>query len=315
MKRILVTGASGFLGYPLVNSLARAGYETRAAVRRPPERPFPTGVEVVQHPDLADPIDWPPLLAGIDAVIHLAGIAHAEKSTPDFRYDCVNRSATAELASAAKRSGIRRFVYISSVRAQSGPTAAHVLKETDDPTPTDAYGRSKLAAEDAVRATGLPFVILRPTLVFGPGVKGNMRALLRLANLPLPLPFGALANRRSLLSIDNFIGAVSFVLTSPAVTDEIFVLADPRPSSIAEIVSALRRGLGRDADLVSMSPALLRALLVFARLSSVWDRIGGTLVVDPSKLMDAGWVPKTDTAAALSLTAASFIFSSGDPAR
>ena len=306
MRRILVTGASGFLGHPLVNSLAHAGYVTRAAVRRAPEHPFPPGVEVVLHPDLADPIDWAPIVAGVDAVIHLAGIAHAEKSIPDFRYDRINRAATAELAGAAKRSGVRRFVYISSIRAQSGPTAARALKETDDPTPTDAYGRSKLAAEAAVRATGAPFVILRPALVFGPGVKGNMRALLRLANLPFPLPFGALANRRSLLSLDNFIGAVSFVLTSPAATDEIFVVADPRPSTIAEIVSALRRGLGRDAGMLSIPPALLRVALTSAGLSSTWQRLGGPLVADPSKLIAAGWSPATDTTVALSAMAASF---------
>ena len=128
--------------------------------------------------------------AGIDAVVHLAGIAHAGPGVAEERYDRVNHRATAALAVAAHDAGVSRFVFVSSIRAQTGPAAERVVSERDTPRPTDAYGRSKLAAERAVAASGVPFTILRPVLVYGPGVKGNLRALMRLAALPIPLPFG-----------------------------------------------------------------------------------------------------------------------------
>jgi UDP-glucose 4-epimerase len=306
MKRVLVTGASGFLGYPLVAALARNGYDVRAAVRRMPTRVFPSDVQIVTHPDFVDLVDWPSLVTDVDAVVHLAGIAHMHKGVPDSDYDRINHIATAEIAAAAKRAGVRRFVYISSIRAQCGAMTTVALNESCAPRPTDAYGRSKLAGEAAVCAADLPFTILRPALVFGPGAKGNIRTLLRLASLPLPLPFGALSNRRSLLSLENFITAVSFALNSRRVIDELYVVADAAPLSIAEIVAALRRGLGRDAGVFSLSPRLLRAALVSAGLSSTWERIGEALVVDASKLVGAGWTPNNDTSAALSRMAASF---------
>ena len=129
-------------------------------------------------------------------------------------YDRVNRLATAELASAAKAIGIRHLVFISSIRAQSGPSSTEILRETDAPRPTDAYGRSKLAAEDAVRAAGVPFTILRPVLIYGPGVRGNLARLIELARKPWPLPFGLCRNRRSLLARQNLIGAIHFALAS-----------------------------------------------------------------------------------------------------
>src|SRR6202034_3587872 len=148
--------------------------------------------------------DWSPYLEGITQVVHLAGIAHTGGVDVE-RYERVNRDATAELSAAAARSGVRHFVFVSSIRAQSGPSADHALTENDEPGPTDAYGRSKLAAEAAVRSAGVPFTILRPALFYGPGVKGNFATLLRAALSPWPLPVKDFVNRRSLLSVDNFI--------------------------------------------------------------------------------------------------------------
>ena len=187
--KVLVTGASGLIGRPLTAALAdcRPSGARRGATAR---RHFRTAVEVAQIGDLAGEIDWPPLLAGMDAVVHLAGIAHIGTDVSDETYDRVNHLATAALARAAATAAVKRFVFVSSIRAQSGTHADHPLTESDPPQPTEAYGRSKLAAEEAVRASGVPYTILRPVLVYGRGAKGNLAHLLRLARLPLPLPFG-----------------------------------------------------------------------------------------------------------------------------
>jgi len=283
----------------VVAALAADGDEVHAAVRHAPALPFPPGVAVALHGDLAEPLDWAPLLTGIDSVIHLAGIAHAGPSIAEERYDRVNHRATAVLADAARAAGVARFVFVSSIRAQTGPAADHVVTETDEPRPTDSYGRSKLAAERAVARSGVPFTILRPVLVHGPGVKGNLRALMRLAALPVPLPFGALTGRRSLLSLANLAGAIRFVLRHEACASETYVLADPAPVTIAEIVAALRHGMGRKPGLVAVPPALLRLALMALGRGGSWEQINGALLVDARKLTAAGWRAEADTKGAL----------------
>ena len=196
--RVLVTGASGFIGRALVADLAAAGHPVRAAMRQPADI-FARTVEVVAVSDLTRPVEWRALLKGVETVVHLAGIAHAGPEIAEQAYDRVNRLATAELAETAQRMGVQRLIFASSIRAQCGPVASSVLDETGAPQPTDAYGRSKLAAEQAIRASNVPFTILRPVLIYGPGVKGNLARLARWARSPWPLPFGSFSNRRSIL--------------------------------------------------------------------------------------------------------------------
>jgi nucleoside-diphosphate-sugar epimerase len=305
--KVLVTGASGFVGRAVVAALAAQGDEVHAAIRVPPdaggdhatEAAFPRGVTIVRHGDLGAAVDWTGLLSGTDAVVHLAGIAHAGPGIPEERYDRVNHRATATLAAAARDAGVSRFVFVSSIRAQTGPAADHVVSEQDTPRPTDAYGRSKLAAERAVAASGVPFTILRPVLVYGPGVKGNLRALMRLAALPVPLPFGALEGRRSLVSLANLASAIGFVLRQPASAGETYVVADPTPLTIGEIVTALRCGRGKPPGLIAVPQALLRLSLIAVGRGINWEQISGGLVADPAKLIAAGWRPERDTMKAL----------------
>jgi len=296
--RILVTGASGFIGRALVEELSLAGHRVRAAMRQPADV-FPREVEVVAVSDLTRPVEWRLLLNNIDMVVHLAGIAHAGAEIAEQTYDRINRLATAELAAAARSAAVRRLIFISSIRAQSGPTSDHPLTEADPPRPTDAYGRSKLAAEDAVRASGLPFTILRPVLVYGPGVKGNLARLMQLAQSPWPLPFASFRNRRSLLSRQNLIAAIHLALQSPTTIGETYVVADPTPLNVAEIIAALRAGQERAPGLVPIPPALIASALKTLHRTDVWDRVGGDMVADPKKLLRAGWLPPIETRAGL----------------
>jgi UDP-glucose 4-epimerase len=299
MSRILVTGASGFIGRAVVAALAKDGHAVRAAVRHPAPA-FPTNVEIVQIGDLAEPIDWSPLLAGIDVTIHLAGIAHIGPRVGAALYDRVNHLATAQLATAAARAGISRLIFMSSIRAQSGPAADHALTERDPPAPTDAYGRSKLAAEQAIRNAGLSFTVLRPVLIYGPGVKGNLAMLASAAATRLPLPVKDFVNRRSLLGIDNLISALECVLSSPQTVGETYVVADPGMAlKLGDIIATIRQAKGRRPFLVSMSTDYLKWPLRALRRNDVWDRIGGNLRVDPGKLIAAGWQPLHDTRAGL----------------
>lgn len=292
--RILVTGASGFVGRALVADLAAANRSVRAAMRQPADI-FARSVEVVAVSDLTRPVEWRALLKGIDAVVHLAGIAHAGPEIAEATYDRVNRLATVELAAAAKAVGIRRLIFTSSIRAQSGPLAGHALDESEPPCPTDAYGRSKLAAEEALRASGVPFTILRPVLVYGAGVKGNLARLMRLSQSPWPLPFGLLTNRRSLLARQNLIGAIHFALRTTATASETYVVADPEPMTIAEIVAALRVGQGRRPALLPIPATAIAAALKAAGRTDTWARLGGEMRVNPAKLLQAGWRPSVET--------------------
>jgi nucleoside-diphosphate-sugar epimerase len=302
VSRILVTGASGFVGRAVVPALVAAGHDVRAAVRGVPA-PFASPVEVVPHGDLGEPVDWLPALTGMECVVHLAGIAHTGPGIPAARYDRVNRHATAELAQAARAAGIERLVLVSTIRAQTGPASDGVLTEADAPRPTDDYGRSKLAAEVALAQSGVPFTVLRPVLVYGPAARGNLRALVRLCALPLPLPFGALAKRRSLVSVQNLAAAILHVHRHDACRGETYLVADPQPLSLPEIVTALRAGMGKAPGLITVPPALIRLGLTALRRTHNWDQLNGQLVVDPSKLIASGWRPDPDTKAALAATA------------
>jgi nucleoside-diphosphate-sugar epimerase len=301
VSRVLVTGASGFVGRAVVPSLAAAGCEVRAASRHRPD--FAAPVEAAVHGALGPDVDWQPLLAGVDFVVHLAGIAHTGPGVPADDYDRINHQATASLAQAARIAGVKRFVFVSTIRAQTGPQADLVLTEADAPQPTDPYGRSKLAAETALAQSGVDFTVLRPVLVYGPGIKGNLRMLARLAALPVPLPFGAFTNRRSLLSIGNLAAAITHVLQHPESGGETYVVADLQPVSPAQIVKALRAGLGRPPGLVNAPPGLIRLGLTMLGRGRQWDQLGGQLVVNPAKLVIAGWRPETDTAAGLAAMA------------
>ena len=301
MTRILVTGASGFIGRALVAELANVGHVVRAAMRQPADI-FPRSVEVIGVSDLTRRSSGAPCLRTLRRWF-TSPVSRCRPEIAEQAYDRVNRLATAELATAAKALGIGHLIFMSSIRAQSGPISAKVLYETDAPHPTDAYGRSKLGAEDAVRAAGVPFTILRPVLIYGPGVKGNFARLMELARTPWPLPLGLCRNRRSLLARRNLIDAIHLALASPVTKGETYLVADPAPLTLGEIVTALRAGEGRRPGLLPVPPALITLAASALGRVEEWQRLGGTLVVDPNKLLRAGWKPAPDTGANLAALA------------
>jgi nucleoside-diphosphate-sugar epimerase len=296
--RILVTGSSGFIGSAVSIALATAGHRVRAASRKPNAIADRGNFEWMRLPNLEDHVDWDSLASGMDVVVHLAAITHRSYAD-DLAYARANHIATVNLVQACHRQGIKRLVFMSSIGAQTGSASDHVVTEIDKPRPITAYDRAKLAAENEIRLAGVPFTILRPVIVYGPGAKGNVALMVRIAALPLPLPFGALKNRRSLLSIDNLVEAILLCLDDPATLNQTFIVCDREPIAVSEMFATLREAAGRSPRLVSIPPNVVKAMLVASGRHPLWDRIGRELVASSAKLQKVGWSSKVETAAGL----------------
>jgi len=291
MGPVLITGASGFVGRHLVRWLTARGWRVRALARNPSALPAMPGLETAVLPDLAAPCNWRDALAGVTHVVHLAGLAHASAAIPEALYHQVNAVAAGALAEAAADRKLERFVFVSSVRAQSGPSSAGILNESSPPSPTDAYGRAKLEGERLVRAAGNAFVILRPVLIYGAGVKGNMAALAKLARMPVPLPFAGLDAHRSLLDIAGFNAAVELALSCPAAMGRTLLVADPEPVSIPDLIARMREAVGKPAMLFAMPGRTFEHALRLGGRQALLSRLSESLVVDTTQLRALGWAP------------------------
>ena len=299
---LALTGATGFIGQFLLKELPQRGYRLRVLLRRPTQVPLQSSSAVIG--DLTFPQNMSAALADVDAVIHTAGVAHAMSGVPEDDYRAVNTDATVNLARAAQKAGAKRFIFLSSIRAQSGAAADRVLTEDQEPRPTDGYGRSKLAAEQGLAGLDLDWTALRLVLVYGPGCRGNMAQLVRFAGLPYPLPLGGLRARRSLLSLDNLVDAIEAVLAAPGPLRRPFIVADAEPLTVPQMIGALRRGLGRRPGVFSVPSPLLQAMLRLAAGEEVYQRLTGSLVADASALKAAGWTPRITSMDGLAALAA-----------
>lgn len=299
VKTVLVTGAFGFVGTELLGHLTSAGYKVIAASRSPAN--MHGGViesVVLPSPETATDLEFDRLLSGVDHVVHLAGIAHTQLRQRDAAaaYHNANFLLTERLAKSAVRSISGKFVFVSSIRAQCGGFHNGVAVETDRPHPTDDYGRTKLQAENAIATilVGGNFSILRPMLVYGAGVRGNMGALIRLAKLPLPLPFASLRARRSLLSRSSLCRAIVHCLREPATDRGTFIVADKKALTPLQIIAALRAGLGRGPGLFHCPPALLGAAAKLLMQSNRWETLSNDSVACSRALEATGWTPVED---------------------
>ncbi len=286
---VLVTGASGFVGLALIPQLQAAGYRVIAATRDPDKL---EGVEAVRLPAPAEPVGaFEDIVANVDHVVHLAAIAHTHLAGAAATYHAVNCELAAKLAEAAHRTIAGKFVFVSSIRAQCGSVHSGVAVESDPPQPTDDYGRAKLAAETEIAGimTRGNYTILRPVLVYGAGVKGNMAALSRLASLRVALPLKSLDAQRSVLDRASLCAAIIHSLSETNTDAGTFIVADKNPVTVPQIITAIRRGLGRKPGLFSF-PAWV--LAVAARLTGQgarWQTMNGDLVASSALLQSTGW--------------------------
>lgn len=296
---VLVTGATGFVGSSVVCRLAAEDVETLACVRRDVD-PMRQGVRDVLVGELAANTDWRQVLAGVKIGVHLAARAHLRHDTaadPLATFRAINVDGTLTLARQAAAAGVKRFVFISSVKVNGESTPlGRAFTEIDLPNPQDACSQSKYEAEQGLRQisadTGMEVVIIRPPLVYGPGVEANFAALIRVVQRVWPLPLGAVHNQRGLVALDNLVHFIVTCITRPKAANQTFLVSDGQDLSTTELV----RGMAKAAEVtVRLLPLPVWSLQAGASLlgkGDVVQRLSGNLQVDMSKARSVlGWVP------------------------
>ena len=297
--KVLVTGASGFIGRAVISALRERNFVVRAGSRLPGSAGVAApGVEWVKIGELGPDTDWSHALDGVGSVIHLAARTHLMNdpaSDPLAAYRSINSGGTEGLARAAAAAGVKRFIFLSTAKVHGENSVTTPFRESDEPQPIDPYAISKWEAEQALarvsRATGLEYVVLRPPLVYGPGVGANFLRLLRLAKYGLPLPFASINNRRSLVFVDNLANAVVTVLLSPVAAQGTFLVSDGEDISTPTLISRLTTAMGRPSRLFHLSPPLLRLLFSVIGQGAAADRLMQSLQVDSTRLQTLGWRP------------------------
>jgi nucleoside-diphosphate-sugar epimerase len=308
LAQIVVTGAAGFIGRALCRGLVERGHRVRGLTRSPAD-PIP-GVELRPVGEIGPQTAWPEHLAAVDAVIHLATAAHRPAPGTAPRREA---EAAAALARAAAARGVRRLVLMSSIRAMGEATRPGApFSPADPPLPGEPYGAAKLAIERAVlsaaRETGLELVVLRPPFVYGPAVKANFRALMRLVASGLPLPFAGLDNRRSLIFLDNLVDVTSLGALHSAAAGNVLLVRDAVDLSTPELIRELAAGLGRPVRLFTLPEAGFAALRRLPVLGPLVARLTLSLQLDDRatrRLLD--WRPPVSSEAGLAATARDFL--------
>ena len=302
-----VTGATGFLGAALLRRLAllqadvsgATSYSLLGITRHAPAKGI-AGVRYEPVGDFTGTVDWPVALSGVDVVVHTAARVHVMADTavePLAEFRRVNVQASLRLAREAAAVGVRRFVFVSSVKVNGESTQpGQAFAEADTANPQDAYGQSKHEAEQGLRQlsadTGMEVVIIRPPLVYGPGVKANFAALMRAVQRGWPLPLGAVHNQRSLVALDNLVDFIITCITHPQAANQTFLVSDGQDLSTTELVRGMAQAAGVPARLLPVPVWALQAGASLLGKGDAVQRLCGNLQVDTSKARSLlGWVP------------------------
>lgn len=298
ISSLLVTGASGFLGRQLCAEFIKRRWAVKAALRTPSL--LATEFKPVVIGNMDSEATWADALRDVDIVIHLAARVHVMHDTiadPLAAFRAINVAGTLNLARQAATAGVKRFVFVSSIKVNGESThEGQAFTEADAPDPQDAYGQSKHEAELGLRQlaleTGMEVVIIRPPLVYGPGVKANFAALMRAVQRGWPLPLGAVHNRRSLVALDNLVDFIVTCTTHPQAANQTFLVSDGQDLSTTELVRGLARACGRSARLLPVPVWALQAGATLLSRGDTVQRLCGNLQVDISKARDLlDWTP------------------------
>ena len=310
MKNILVTGATGFIGSYLLPILSQQKFQITAAVRKNLSQSLSRPIRIVKVGNIDEKTNWQEALEGIDIVIHLAARAHIINETipnPEAEFIKVNTQGTANLIQQSIQAGVKHFIFISSIGAMT-TQSDRILTENSPCHPDSPYGRSKLQAEQALinlaKDSNMTWTIIRPTLVYGPGNPGNMERLMKLIKRGLPLPFGAIKNRRSFVFVGNLVAAIITCLDHPNAANQIFLISDNQAVSTPQLIRLIAQQIQQPCRLLPVPTTLLRFLGYLGdRVESITgknlpfnsyniDRLLGSLTVDSSYIQKTlDWQP------------------------
>ena len=283
--KILITGQNGFIGKALFNLLQQQGHQVRGTVRS--WQKIEQGKDIVAVGDIDSTTDWSSSLAGVEVVVHLANRAHilndhTENPLSIFRQ--VNVAGTIQLAKQAVKFGVKRFVFVSSIKVNGESTDKHPFKENDKPNPQDPYSISKLEAEYALHEisakSSMEIVIIRPPLVYGQGVKGNFERLSRLVESGIPLPFASIENKRSLISLENLVQILAKAINHPDVADRTLLVSDKEDLSTPELIKKIAISIGKPVRFFYFPPMLLKIIGKLLGQSNVIRRLTENLQID-----------------------------------
>jgi len=297
MRLVGITGATGFVGQALRAAMVASHRDTRGFLRQPvPENPGP---DVVVG-DIGPGTDWRAALDGVDCVVHLAArthVLHDKSDDPLAAYRRINVEGTRQLAQQAVIAGVRRFIFLSSIKVNGELTVGNPYTETDPPAPEDAYGITKCEAEGVLRDiashASMELVILRPPLVYGPGVKGNFLRLLKLVGQGTPLPLASIKNLRSMIGVANLADAILTSVDAPAAAGKTYLVSDGEDVSTPELIIRLASAMGKTPHLLPCPPAMLKLGARLLGKQAVAMRLTGSLQVDSSRIRhELGWRPR-----------------------
>jgi len=296
---ILVTGATGFVGKELISQLLAHQKSVRACVRQS-SASFPDSVDIAQTGNLSPELDWTPFLVGVEAVVHAAARVHVMQdslSDPLVEYRKVNTEATLNLARQAAKAGVKRFIFISSIKVNGESTAPGTpFSPETTPHPVDPYGVSKYEAEQGLlelaAQSDLEVVIIRPPLVYGPGVKANFRSMIKWLHRGVPLPLGGIHNQRSLVALDNLVNFIELCLTHAKAKNQVFLISDQQDVSTTGLLQAISKALGKPSLLIPIPMTLIKLAAGVLGKQGLEQRLAGSLQVDSSKATERlDWRP------------------------